>query len=301
MPAAGVPEVAHADVLRYRGDRGVRRGGGGRGDRLGAPHRRRAAGAPGVPGPGADAAGDPRGARGVADHQRHAAGPLRRGVAGRPGCDRVNIGLPSLDAGTYRHLTRRRRRSPRRWPGSTRRWPTASRRSRSTSCCCAASTTTRRRSLELTRRLPVEVRFIEYMPIGPAKTPGGTSWPPARCSRRLREHGAVGGGRAALPGQRACPARFPRARRAGPSGLHHAGQRPLLQRVQPAAPDRRRAAAAVPAVAARRSTSSRRYGPALDAAALRGAAASGAHAREARGAWRTRRHDFGRAMSQIGG
>ena len=161
------------------------------------------------------------------------------------GLQRVNIGLPSLDPGTYRQLTR---------GGSLAEALAGLDAALAHGFAPVKVNVVLLRGInddpapfvELTRRLPVEVRFIEYMPIGP-EDPGRYFVAAARCSSGSGRWGR-GGDRGAA-GTRACPARLPRSRRTGASGLHHAGERALLPEVQPAAPDRRRAAAAVPAVA----------------------------------------------------
>lgn len=165
MPAAGVPEVSHHDVLRFEeiaafvavaageGIGTVRLTGGEPLARLGC----------------ADLVRMLRAIDGVREVTLTTNGTLlaRHAPALREaGLARVNVGLPSLDAPTYRHLTR---------GGALEDALAGLEAALAHGFSPVKVNVVLLRGInddpapfvELSERLPVEVRFIEYMPIGP--------------------------------------------------------------------------------------------------------------------------------------
>ncbi|HPC83628.1 MAG TPA: GTP 3',8-cyclase MoaA [Thermoanaerobaculaceae bacterium] len=165
MPPAGVPAVAHEDVLRFEeivafvriaageGIGAVRLTGGEPLVRRGCPELVRML----------------RAVEGVREVTLTTNGTLLAAFAGElreAGLARVNIGLPSLDAAAYRHLTR---------GGELKDALRGLEAALAHGFAPVKVNVVLLRGLNddptpfvaLTERLPVEVRFIEYMPIGP--------------------------------------------------------------------------------------------------------------------------------------
>ncbi|MCU0291629.1 MAG: GTP 3',8-cyclase MoaA [Thermoanaerobaculaceae bacterium] len=186
MPAAGVPEMGHGDVLRFEeiaafvevaageGIGSVRLTGGEPLARLGCPDLvRMLAVIPGV--------------REVSLTTNGTLLPRYAMALRGAGLQRVNIGLPSLDATTYRHLTR---------GGNLDEALAGLDAALAHGFAPVKVNVVLLRGInddpapfvELTRRLPVEVRFIEYMPIGP-ESPGRYFVAASEVLDRLRELG----------------------------------------------------------------------------------------------------------------
>lgn len=186
MPAAGVPEVDHGDVLRYEeiaafvgvaageGIGSVRLTGGEPLARLGCPDLVRML----------------RAIPGVREVSLTTNGTLlaRHAPALREaGLQRVNIGLPSLDAATYRHVTRGGELAE-ALAGLDAALAHGFAPVKVNVVLLRGVNDDPASFVELTRRLPVEVRFIEYMPIGP-ESPGRTFVAASEVLGRLWEMG----------------------------------------------------------------------------------------------------------------
>lgn len=164
MPAEGVPLVRHADVLRFEEITAFVAVAA----ELGVTNVRLTGGEPLVrPGVG-ELIRQLRAVTGITDISlttnatllaRHAAGLKEAGLI------RVNIGLPSLDAGTYREITRGGELAD-ALAGLEAALGLGFSPVKLNVVALRGVNDDPRPWLELTTRLPVEVRFIEYMPIG---------------------------------------------------------------------------------------------------------------------------------------
>jgi len=186
MPAAGVPEVGHAEVLRYEeiaafvevaageGIGSVRLTGGEPLARLGC----------------SDLVRMLRAIAGVGEVSLTTNGTLLARHAGalrEAGLQRVNIGIPSLDHETYRRVTRGGNLED-ALAGLEAAFVHGFAPVKVNVVMLRGVNDDPVSFVELTRRLPVEVRFIEYMPIGP-EDPRSFFVPASDVLARLRKLG----------------------------------------------------------------------------------------------------------------
>ena len=240
MPAGGVPMLGHKDILSFEeltevvgacaqlGVRKVRLTGGEPLVRRGLPELVRMI----------------RAVPGVEELAMTTNATLLAPVAAelhRAGLDRLNVSLDTLDAARYAELTRGGSLEDALAGLAAARDAGFSRTKVNCVLMGGVNDADVPRLAELARTEPIDVRFIELMPMGPC-----AGWPKARFVPA--EDGARGRAGPCAPAPRRRGRALARPRLGGQRGPHPAHEPPLLRRLQPHPRHGGRPAQAVPAL-----------------------------------------------------